>query len=93
MFSIMRIEQGNMAVGEINGTTTAGDLGLGKMTSTKQDFISRLMAQHARDEQLLGVPALCDGAGLADCVEVNAITWVKNDFQQAIGKPDALPHD
>ena len=43
--SIMRIEKGHVAGGELNGTTTAGDLGLGKMVSTKKDYIGRMMAQ------------------------------------------------
>ncbi len=42
--SIMRIEKGHVAGGELNGTTTAGDLGLGKMMSTKKDYIGRAMA-------------------------------------------------
>jgi methylglutamate dehydrogenase subunit C len=42
--SIMRIEKGHVAGGELNGTTTAGDLGLGKMMSTKKDYIGRMMA-------------------------------------------------
>ena len=43
--SIMRVEKGHVAGGELNGTTTAGDLGLGKMVSTKKDYIGRMMAQ------------------------------------------------
>ncbi len=43
--SIMRIEKGHVAGGELNGTTTAGDLGLGKMISTKKDYVGRIMAQ------------------------------------------------
>ena len=43
--SIMRIEKGHVAGGELNGTTTAGDLGMGKMVSAKKDFIGRMMAQ------------------------------------------------
>ncbi len=43
--SIMRIEKGHVAGGELNGTTTAADLGLGKMMSTKKDYIGRVMAQ------------------------------------------------
>jgi methylglutamate dehydrogenase subunit C len=42
--SMMRIEKGHAAGGELNGTTTAGDLGLGKMMSTKKDYIGRMMA-------------------------------------------------
>ncbi|MGH6908090.1 MAG: glycine cleavage T C-terminal barrel domain-containing protein, partial [Aestuariivirga sp.] len=42
--SIMRIEKGHVAGGELNGTTTAADLGLGKMMSPKKDYIGRMMA-------------------------------------------------
>ncbi len=42
--SIMRIEKGHVAGGELNGTTTAADLGLGKMMSNKKDYIGRMMA-------------------------------------------------
>ncbi len=42
--STMRIEKGHVAGGELNGTTTAYDLGLGKMMSTKKDYIGRALA-------------------------------------------------
>jgi heterotetrameric sarcosine oxidase alpha subunit len=42
--SIMRVEKGHVAGGELNGTTTATDLGLGKMMSAKKDYIGRMMA-------------------------------------------------
>jgi heterotetrameric sarcosine oxidase alpha subunit len=42
--SIMRIEKGHVAGGELNGTTTAADLGLAKMMSSKKDYIGRMMA-------------------------------------------------
>jgi sarcosine oxidase subunit alpha len=42
--SIMRIEKGHVAGGELNGTTTAADLGLGRMMSTKKDYVGRVMA-------------------------------------------------
>ncbi len=41
---IMRIEKGHPAGNELNGQTTAGDLGMGRMMSTKKDFIGRVMA-------------------------------------------------
>ncbi|HUO23414.1 MAG TPA: sarcosine oxidase subunit alpha family protein [Caulobacteraceae bacterium] len=41
---VMRIEKGHPAGAELNGRTTAHDLGLGKMMSTKKDFIGRVMA-------------------------------------------------
>jgi sarcosine oxidase subunit alpha len=43
--SVMRIEKGHPAGNELNGQTTAGDLGLGRMMSTKKDYIGRVMAQ------------------------------------------------
>ena len=41
---VMRIEKGHPAGNELNGQTTAGDLGMGRMLSTKKDFIGRVMA-------------------------------------------------
>ena len=42
---VMRIEKGHPAGNELNGRTTAADLGLGRMVSSKKDFIGRVMAQ------------------------------------------------
>ncbi|WP_072387496.1 sarcosine oxidase subunit alpha family protein [Hyphomicrobium sp. CS1BSMeth3] len=42
---IMRIEKGHVAGNEINGQTTARDLGLGKMMSKKKDYIGRVLAE------------------------------------------------
>ncbi|HEY0747338.1 MAG TPA: glycine cleavage T C-terminal barrel domain-containing protein, partial [Steroidobacteraceae bacterium] len=42
--SVMRIEKGHVAGNELNGTTTAADLGLGKLLSKKKDFVGRLLA-------------------------------------------------
>ena len=41
---VMRIEKGHVAGNELNGQTTARDLGLGRMVSTRKDFIGRVMA-------------------------------------------------
>jgi sarcosine oxidase subunit alpha len=41
---VMRIEKGHPAGNELNGMTTAGDLGMGRMMSKKKDFIGRIMA-------------------------------------------------
>jgi methylglutamate dehydrogenase subunit C len=64
--SIMRIEKGHVAGGELNGTTTAGDLGLGKMMSTKKDYIGRFMARReglidANRQCVVGVRAVRKG--------------------------------
>ncbi|MDI9349797.1 MAG: sarcosine oxidase subunit alpha family protein [Candidatus Symbiobacter sp.] len=42
--SVMRIEKGHPAGGELNGICTAGDLGLARMMSSKKDYIGRVMA-------------------------------------------------
>lgn len=43
--SVMRIEKGHAAGAEINGQTTARDLGLGGMLAKKKDYIGRLMKE------------------------------------------------
>ena len=40
----MRIEKGHVAGAELNGQTTASDLGLGRMMSAKKDYIGRVLA-------------------------------------------------
>lgn len=41
---VMRIEKGHVAGNELNGQTTARDLGLERMMSKKKDFVGRVMA-------------------------------------------------
>ncbi|MGA2817333.1 MAG: sarcosine oxidase subunit alpha family protein [Xanthobacteraceae bacterium] len=41
---LMRIEKGHVASNEIDGRTTADDIGLGRMMSAKKDFVGRVMA-------------------------------------------------
>jgi sarcosine oxidase subunit alpha len=53
---VMRIEKGHVAGNELNGTTTAGDLGFARMMSTKKDFVGRVLA---------GRPGLADVARAA----------------------------
>ncbi|KQO48848.1 sarcosine oxidase subunit alpha [Methylobacterium sp. Leaf86] len=43
--SVMRIEKGHAAGAEINGQTTARDIGLGGMLAKKKDYIGRLMKE------------------------------------------------
>jgi methylglutamate dehydrogenase subunit C len=43
----MRIEKGHVAGAELNGTTTAQDLGLGRMMSAQKDYIGRVLAGRA----------------------------------------------
>ncbi|MFC3691537.1 sarcosine oxidase subunit alpha family protein [Chenggangzhangella methanolivorans] len=42
--AVMRIEKGHAAGPEINGQTTAGDLGMTGLLSTKKDFVGRTLA-------------------------------------------------
>jgi glycine cleavage system aminomethyltransferase T len=42
---VMRIEKGHISTNEINGQTTAHDLGAARMVSSRKDFIGRVMAE------------------------------------------------
>ena len=42
--AVMRIEKGHISGPELNGTTTARDVGLGGMASTKKDYIGRVLS-------------------------------------------------
>jgi sarcosine oxidase subunit alpha len=42
---VMRIEKGHVAGNELNGQTTAADLGLGRLQSTKKDYIGAVLAR------------------------------------------------
>ncbi|MGB7098484.1 MAG: sarcosine oxidase subunit alpha family protein [Xanthobacteraceae bacterium] len=44
---VMRIEKGHVSTNEINGQTTAHDLGAHRMLSARKDFIGRVMAERA----------------------------------------------
>ncbi|HEY0106775.1 MAG TPA: sarcosine oxidase subunit alpha family protein [Rhizomicrobium sp.] len=43
--SVLRIEKGHVAGNELNGQTTAADLGLGRTISTKKDYVGRTLAR------------------------------------------------
>lgn len=66
---VMRIEKGHPAGNELNGQTTAHDLGFGKLLSTKKDFVGRFMAARpaladAARPRLVGVRPVDGGARL-----------------------------
>lgn len=42
---VLRIEKGHVSGSELNGQTSARDLGLGRMASTKKDYIGRVLSQ------------------------------------------------
>jgi glycine cleavage system aminomethyltransferase T len=43
--NVMRIEKGHLTGNELNGQTTAHDLGMGRMLSSQKDFIGAVMAR------------------------------------------------
>jgi len=45
--SVLRIEKGHVAGNELDGRSTAADMGLGKMMSTKKHFIGQPMSQRS----------------------------------------------
>jgi sarcosine oxidase subunit alpha len=49
---VMRIEKGHISTNEVNGQTTAHDLGAARMLSARKDFIGRLMAQRGALQSL-----------------------------------------
>ncbi|MFC4308819.1 sarcosine oxidase subunit alpha family protein [Steroidobacter flavus] len=84
---VMRIEKGHVAGNELNGMTTAADLGLGRMMSTKKDFIGRVLA---------GRPGLVD-ANRATLVGLRPVDRSKRLFAGshflAMGAKVALSND
>ena len=45
--TMLRVEKGHVAGGELNGQTTAADLGLGRMLTPHKDFIGRVLSQRS----------------------------------------------
>jgi sarcosine oxidase subunit alpha len=85
--SVLRIEKGHAASGELNGQVTASDLGLGRMMSTRKDYVGRAMAQRPglvdpERPVLVGLKAL-DGSQLlagAHLLAVGADSVAANDL-------------
>jgi sarcosine oxidase subunit alpha len=68
--NVMRIEKGHCTANELNGQTTAFDLGLGRMVSTQKDSIGAVLSRRAAlldpaRPRLVGVRALDPQAKLA----------------------------
>jgi heterotetrameric sarcosine oxidase alpha subunit len=83
----MRIEKGHIGGNEIDGRTTAADLGLGKMMSRKKDYIGRVLAERpgltaAGRMQLVGLKPIARGARLragAHFLPLGAAAHAAND--------------
>ncbi len=84
---VMRIEKGHCTGNELNGTTTAADVGLGRMMSTKKDFIGRVLAARPgltdeRRPALVGLKPVDSAASLragAHLVPVGAAPMPEDD--------------
>jgi len=86
--NVLRIEKGFVTHAEIDGRTTPGDLGLGKMVSArKDDFIGRVMLsrqglQRADREQLVGLRPLSPGHKIlagGHLLEPDSVPTMAND--------------
>jgi sarcosine oxidase subunit alpha len=67
--NVLRLEKGHPVGAELNGQTTAADLGLGGLLSKKKDFVGKAMSQRpallAADRQMLvGIRPVAEGAEL-----------------------------
>lgn len=100
--SIMRIEKGHISGNEINGTTTAVDLGLGRMVSRKKDFIGCILAARggltdACRPALVGLKPVDRNARLhagAQFLPLNADITLQNDegYLTSVGFSPMLGH-
>ncbi|NKC30528.1 sarcosine oxidase subunit alpha family protein [Falsiroseomonas selenitidurans] len=81
---VLRIEKGHVGGGELNGQTTAGDLGLGRMLSRRKDFIGRALAQR---------PALVDPARLVLVGLLAGAVLRGGSHLLAPGAPATTAHD
>ena len=85
---VMRIEKGHPTANELNGQTSAHHLGMGKMLSTRKDFIGRAMAHRealtAPDGyRLVGLKPVSKDANLtagAKFLHKNALASAQNDL-------------
>jgi sarcosine oxidase subunit alpha len=99
---VMRIEKGHVAGNELNGTTTADDLGLGKLLSRKKDFIGRVLAGRPgltapERPALVGIRPVNRGARLyagAHFLDMGAAATLANDqgFVSSVAFSPSLGH-
>jgi sarcosine oxidase subunit alpha len=99
---VMRIEKGHAAGSELNGTTTARDLGLGKLMSGKKDYIGRVLAERPglidpNRAVLVGVKPANAASRLhagAHFLTLRALPTLENDqgFMSSVGYSPSLGH-
>ncbi len=89
---LLRIEKGHLAVGtEIDGRTTAADLGLGKMVSTRKTFIgSSLLQRPALQQQnrlqLVGLKPADGCSTIPSGAHLTESAWRHGIHQQSQGR-------
>lgn len=85
---VMRIEKGHVAGAELSGTTTADDLGLGRLMSAKKDYIGAVLAKRpaltdSRRDVLVGLHPVDPRQRLyggAHFLEPGAAATLENDL-------------
>jgi len=88
---ILRIEKGHLSIGtEIDGRTTAADLGLGKMVSTSKAFIGSSLLQRpalSREDrlQLVGLEAVDGSSAIPLAAHLTAAPWKPGVVQLPLG--------
>ena len=85
--NVLRLEKGHLVGAELNGQTTAADLGMGGMLSKKKDFVGRVLSQRpalleAGRPSLVGLRPRAAGASLqagAHLIPAGAAATAAND--------------
>ena len=85
--NVLRLEKGHLVGAELNGQTTAADLGMGGMLSKKKDFVGRVLSQRpalleADRPSLVGLRPRAAGASLqagAHLIPAGAASTAAND--------------
>lgn len=89
---VLRIEKGHISVGtEIDGRATAADLGLGKMVSSKKDFIGKALLQRPAlnmtdRPQLVGLKPVDKQLSIPVAALVTDQPWQQGVTQTRIGQ-------
>jgi glycine cleavage system aminomethyltransferase T/NADPH-dependent 2,4-dienoyl-CoA reductase/sulfur reductase-like enzyme len=89
---VLRIEKGHLSIGtEIDGRTTPADLGLGKMVSSKKNFIGQALLQRPVLQQLIraqlvGLIAVDGLSAIPPAAVITENKWQPGEPQDTVGK-------
>ncbi len=86
--NVLRLEKGHVAGAELNGQTTAADLGLGRLLKKRQDFVGRALSQRPalldqERQTLVGLRPRAVGRGLqagAHLIPAGRQATAENDY-------------